>query len=73
MLAMDCVGGAEPIKEWLDRGPIYSFDVVKDSEDRSTEVQLDIAFAPQSFAGIPPPSGNDSANFLGAKVFLVAE
>ena len=34
--------GWELIPDWLDRGPIYSFDVVKDSKDQSTEVQMDI-------------------------------
>lgn len=38
------VGGAETFDEWLQRGPIYHFDFNRDSEDRSTHVQLNIEY-----------------------------
>lgn len=37
-------GGSESFTQWRKRGPIYHFDFSRDSEDRSTNLQLSMSF-----------------------------
>ena len=60
----DSVGGAPSFNEWLTRGPHYSFSFSRDATDRSTDVQLNIAYNDVA-PGIPFDTTS--------KLFLVSE
>jgi hypothetical protein len=34
------VGGAESFEDWIKRGPYYHYSFARDSEDKSTQVQI---------------------------------
>lgn len=40
----DSVGGTESFNSWLSRGPLYSFSFARDQSDRSSDVQLTVAY-----------------------------
>jgi hypothetical protein len=60
----DSVGGAPSFNEWLTRGPLYSFAFSRDATDRSTDVQLNIAYN-----DVAPGVAFDTTS----KLFLVSE
>ena len=51
-------GGAETFKDYLARGPIYHYSFTRDSEDKSTQVQVQLGF--------------DAVNPANANIFLVS-
>jgi hypothetical protein len=57
-------GGSETYNQWLDRGPLYSFYFSRDASDRSTDVQVQVAYN-------PAPGG--AAFATTSRLFLIAE
>ena len=37
-------GGTESFADWLKRGPLYHYSFIRDENDRSTHVQLNMQF-----------------------------
>jgi hypothetical protein len=57
--------GVESFNEWLNRGALYSFNFIRDSADRSTEIQLQIECKTQA-NGAPDLTGT-------TQVFVASE
>lgn len=51
------LGGQETLTDWLRRGPYYHFTFYRDVNNKSTEVQINTTYNPQSasFGGASPP------------------
>ena len=62
--------GVETFNQWLERGTLYAFNYVRDSNERGTEVQMSITLKTPGGLDIIAGNGNYTGN---PQVFVCAE